>query len=295
MEKVKKIAITTDSNSGILPDEFRDLGVFVLPMPFLINGEQYFEGINLSQEGFYDFMKSDAEVSTSQPSPGDLMDFWDELLKAYDEIVHIPMTSGLSQSCATATSFAKDYKGRVQVVDNKRISITLKESVLDAVYLRDNGKSATEIKEILEENALNSSIYIFVNSMKHLKKGGRVTAAAAMIGTLLGLKPVLKLGGAKIDKFALPKSQRKAVEIIKDALRKDLVERFSEYEKNGEMVISVAYTDNKDELTEVFEDIKNTFPNLTFRFCNALSLSVSCHVGPKTWGVAITRSLCVNK
>ena len=291
MENIKKIAITTDSNSGVLPNEYKDKNVFVLPMPFIIDGAQYFENVNLTQAQFYEFMKNNASVSTSQPSPGDLLDFWDELLKEYDEIVHIPMTSGLSQACASATSFAKEYGGKIQVVDNKRISVVLKESILDAIALVEQGKSALEIKQILEENSLDFSIYISVNEMKYLKKGGRITGAAAMIGTLLGLKPVLKLGGEKIDKFALPKSQRKAKEVIKEAIRKDIDSKFKQYEENGELVISVAYTDNKEIAEELKQDLIATFPKLTFRFCEPLSLSVSCHVGPGTLGIAIARSL----
>ena len=291
MENIKKIAITTDSNSGVLPNEYKDKNVFVLPMPFIINGGQYFENVNLTQAQFYDFMKNNASVSTSQPSPGDLLDFWEDLLKEYDEIVHIPMTSGLSQACNSATRFAKEYGGRIQVVDNKRISVVLKESILDAIELVKQGKSALEIKQVLEENALDFAIYISVNEMKYLKKGGRITGAAAMIGTLLGLKPVLKLGGEKIDKFALPKSQRKAKEVIKEAIRKDIDSKFKQYEENGELVISVAYTDNKEIAEELKQDLIATFPKLTFGFCEPLSLSVSCHVGPGTIGVAIVRSL----
>ncbi|MBQ8446521.1 MAG: DegV family protein, partial [Clostridia bacterium] len=183
MSNAKKIAIVTDSNSGITPETAKELGVFVVPMPFLINGDPYFENINLSQEEFYVLLANQASVSTSQPSPGDLAELWDNILQDHDELVHIPMSSGLSQSCATAMSLAQDYNGKVHVVDNHRISVTQKESVCDALKLREMGKSAAEIKEYLEKTAAASSIYIAVDTMKYLKKGGRVTPAAAMIGT----------------------------------------------------------------------------------------------------------------
>lgn len=199
-----KTAIVTDSNSGITQREGKEAGIFVLPMPFLINDTSYFEDINLTQEEFYVHLRdAAANVSTSQPSIGDLLDFWNDILKEYDEIVHIPMSSGLSQSCATATALAKDFGGKIHVVNNQRISVTLKESVFDALKLRDQGKTAVEIKDYLEQTRLDSSIYIALDTMKYLKKGGRVTPAAAAIGSILKIKPVLQIQGEKLDKFAL--------------------------------------------------------------------------------------------
>jgi DegV family protein with EDD domain len=189
----KKIAIVTDSNSGILAEEFKDQGVYVIPMPFLVNGEPYLENITLSQEKFYELLGSNASVSTSQPSIGDLMELWDALLKEYDQLLHIPMSSGLSQSCATASTLAKDYNGKVLVIDNKRISVTLKESVLEAVKLRDAGKTAEEIKDYLESTSRYSSIYIAVDTMKYLKKGGRISKTVALAGSVLNIKPVLSV------------------------------------------------------------------------------------------------------
>ena len=289
MSESKKIAITTDSNSGILNAECKDKGIFVLPMPFLIDGECYFENVNFSQEQFYEKLAQNAEVSTSQPSVGELTEFWTDILKTYDEIVHIPMSSGLSQSCATATALAADFNGKVLVVDNRRISVTMKESVYDAAKLRDNGRSAIEIKEYLEETAACSSIYTAVDTMKYLKKGGRVTPAAAMIGTILKLKPVLQIHGAKLDKFALPRGILKAKEEMKAAMKKDMETKFAQYVENGEMALYVAHTNNGAEAQKFAEELKALFPNIPVTYCDPLSLSVSCHIGPGSLAVACAK------
>jgi len=289
MNNNNRIAIVTDSNSGITPDVAKALGVFVVPMPFLVDGESYFENVNLSQEEFYVLLAQQANVSTSQPSPGDLIELWDSLLKDHDSLVYIPMSSGLSQSCATAVRLAQDYNNRVQVVDNRRISVTQKESVCDAIKLRAMGKTATEIKEYLEQTAADSSIYIAVDTMKYLKKGGRVTPAAAMIGTILKLKPILQIHGERLDKYALTRGSAKAKETLKTALKEDLETTFAKYVENGEMVISLAYTDNKDEAFAFAEEIKATFPHVPFRFCDPLSLSVSCHIGTGALGLTCSR------
>ncbi len=291
MSNAKKIAIVTDSNSGITPEAAKELGVFVVPMPFLINGDPYFENINLSQEEFYVLLANQASVSTSQPSPGDLTELWDNILQDHDELVHIPMSSGLSQSCATAMSLAQDYNGKVHVVDNHRISVTQKESVCDALKLREMGKSAIEIKEYLEQTAISSSIYIAVDTMKYLKKGGRVTPAAAMIGTILKLKPILQIHGERLDKYALARGSVKAKETLKSALKNDLETTFAKYVEMGEMTISLAYTDNRDEVMQFAEEIKTMFPNIPFRFCEPLSLSVACHIGTGAIGLTCTRIL----
>lgn len=291
MSNAKKIAIVTDSNSGITPETAKELGVFVVPMPFLINGEPYFENINLTQEEFYVLLAKQASVSTSQPSPGDLAELWDSILKDHDELVHIPMSSGLSQSCASAASLAQEYNGRVHVVDNHRISVTQKESVCDALKLREMGKSAEEIKAYLEETSVSSSIYIAVDTMKYLKKGGRVTPAAAMIGTILKLKPILQIHGERLDKYALARGSIKAKETLKAAIKNDLETTFAKYVEKGEMTISLAYTDNKDEALQFAEEIKAMYPNVPFRFCEPLSLSVACHIGTGALGLTCTRIL----
>ena len=195
------VAIVTDSNSGISQAEGKELGIYVILMPFLVDGKLYFEDVDMNKEQFYHFLENDADLSTSQPSPGDVMDLWDKLLKEYDEIVHIPMSSGLSASCSTAMGLARDYDGKVQVVDNQRISVTMQQSVMDAKHLVAAGKSAAQIKEILEKEALESSIYLMVDTLKYLKKGGRITPAAALLGSALNLKPILQIQGDKLDAY----------------------------------------------------------------------------------------------
>ena len=227
-----KVKIVTDSNSGITQKEAEKLGIFVLPMPFLIDGEEYFEDINLTQAEFYEHLKSNANVLTSQPAIGNVTEFWNKLLTDDSELVHIPMSSGLSESCHTAEALAKNYGGRVQVVDNQRISITQKQSVYDALKLANEGKSAAEIKEILLKTKFDSSIYIALDTLKYLKKGGRLTPAAALIGTLLGIRPVLQIQGEKLDAFKKVKTVRKAKEVMIAALDSDLKNRFTEYAAN---------------------------------------------------------------
>ena len=286
---MKKIAITTDSNSGILPDEYKDKGVFVLPMPFLINDEAYFENVNLTQEGFYQLLDSNASVSTSQPSYGELTDFWENILQEYDEIVHIPMSSGLSKSCENALRIAEEYNGKVHVVDNRRISVTLKQSVVDAVVLRDKGVSAKEIKGYLESTAGDSSIYIAVDTMKYLKKGGRVTPTAAAIATVLKIKPILSIRGAKLDKFAVARTPQKTKESMKLAMKKDLETTFAEFVDNGEMVLYVAHTNAYEEAEKFANEVRAFFPKIPVTFCDPLSLSVSCHIGPGALAIACAR------
>lgn len=287
-----KTAIITDSNSGITQKEGNELGIFVLPMPFIIDGQPYFEDINLTQEEFYRHLQNpDVSVSTSQPSVGDVLDLWNEVLKNFDEIVHIPMSSGISQTCATATALAKDFGGKVHVVNNQRISVTQKESVFDALKLRERGKSAEEIKNYLELTKLDSSIYICVDTMKYLKKGGRVTPAAAAIGSILKIKPVLQIQGERLDKFALARSLPKAKDVMKEAIGKDLKVRFKELTANGDMSLSVAHTANFEEAERFAAELKALFPDVPFRWCDPLSLSVACHIGPGSLAVGCVRIL----
>lgn len=285
-----KTAIVTDSNSGITQKEGKELGIFVVPMPFIINGEPHFEDIDLTQEEFYASLQGGADVSTSQPSIGDLQEFWTEILKTYDEIVHIPMSSGLSQSCATATAIAKDFGDKVQVVDNQRISVTMKESVYDALKLVKEGKSAKKIKEYLEKTKLDATIYISLDTMKYLKKGGRVTPAAAAIGTILKLRPVLQIQGERLDKYSITcRTLLRAKDTMKKALQNDLETRLAPYVEKGEVVISVAHTANHAEAESFAEELKELFPNIPFRFCDPLSLSVACHIGPGALACTATR------
>ena len=223
-----RIAIVTDSNSGINQAAGKELGISVLPMPFYIDGALFLEDITLSQEAFYEYLERDADISTSQPALGDVTALWDKLLADHDEIVHIPMSSGLSSSCQSALMLADDYGGRVQVVNNQRISITQRRSVLDAIQLAGQGKTAAEIREELERRKFESSIYICLETLKYLKKGGRITPAAAAIGTVLGLKPVLQIQGEKLDAYAKVRGKKAARKTMIDALRKDLDARFAQ-------------------------------------------------------------------
>lgn len=287
-----KTAIVTDSNSGITQALSADLGVYTIPMPFLINGEQFHEDINLTQEQFYEKLKDDkAQISTSQPSAYDVGELWKKLLGEYDDIVCIPMSSGLSETCHTLTHLAEtEFAGKVYVVDNRRISITQKSSVLDAIELSKQGKSAKEIAEILTETAMQASIYIMVDTLKYLKKGGRLTPAVAMIGTLLKIKPVLQIQGAKLDQFAKPRNFIKAKQIMLDAIKSDLGNRFADLVKEGKMKISVAYTDNDDE-AKIFRQEAEEALGMPVEFVDPLSLSVSCHIGPGALAIACYEAL----
>ena len=285
-----KVAILTDSNSGITQAQSKELGVKVIPMPFFIDGEQYFEDINLTQEEFYEKLQQDADISTSQPSIGEMQDAFDELLKEYDELVYIPMSSGLSGTCQTATMVADDYDGKVQVVNNQRISVTMRQSVLDAKELAKRGKSAAEIKEILEKHKMESSIYITLDTLKYLKKGGRITPAAAAIGTMLKLNPVLQIQGEKLDAFAKARGKSSAKKIMLKAMQDDLDTRFAEFAKDGKMHMEVAYSGNPEEAEEWAALVKETFPQFDFHM-DPLSLSVACHIGHGALAIATSAYL----
>lgn len=283
-----KTAIVTDSNAGIHQDEAKKLGIFILPMPFTIDGKTYFEDINLTQDEFYEKLMSGAEVFTSQPVVGDISKLWDDILKEYDELVHIPMSSGLSGSCQTAMMLAQEYDGKVVVVDSQRISVTQKRDVLDAKRLADEGKSAKEIEEILMKNKLNSSIYITVNTLEYLKKGGRITPAAALLGSMLKIKPILTIQGEKLDAFTKTRTMSKGKQIMKDAIAKDIKERFGDDYHN--VYIDIAYTYDKDAALEFKEELLQLYPDAQI-FCDPLSLSVSCHIGPHSLAIAATKKL----
>lgn len=285
---MKKIAIVTDSNSGITQEMGKMMGIHVIPMPFFIDGELFLEDITLTQEEFYKRLGEDSDISTSQPSPGEVMECWDELLKEYDEIVHIPMSSGLSSTCHAAQSLSQEYEGKVCVVDNQRISVTQKQSVEDAIVLRDAGKSASEIKEILEAEKLQASIYITVDTLKYLKKGGRVTPAAAALGTVLNLKPVLQIQGEKLDAFSKVRGWKAAKRTMLKAIEKDLEERFSEVRED--MVLGMAYTCSKEEAQEWKQEIAEKFPEYEI-VEGPLSLSVACHIGPGAMAVTCMKKV----
>lgn len=279
---MSKVAIVTDSNSGITQKRGEELGIYVLPMPFFIDGELYLEDITLSQEQFYEKLGADSEISTSQPSPGDVMDLWDKLLVDYDEIVCIPMSSGLSSTCETALSLAQDYDEKVQVVNNQRISVTQEQSVYDAIKLRDEGKSAAEIRQVLEKEKMQASIYVTVDTLKYLKKGGRITPAAAAIGTVLNLKPVLQIQGEKLDAFAKVRGWKAAKKTMLNAIEKDLTDRFADVK--DQMVLGMAYTCSKEEADEWKKEIQTRFPEYEL-VESPLSLSIACHIGPGAMAV----------
>lgn len=275
---MKKIAIVTDSNSGITQNKAKELGIHVVPMPFFINGEMFMEDITLSQEEFYRKLASGADISTSQPSPGDLTELWEQLLEENDEIVHIPMSSGLSSSCENAMSLSMGFDGKVQVVNNQRISVTQYQSVMDAIMMAEDGFSASEIKNKMEDMSLDSSIYITVETLEYLKKGGRITPAAAAVGTILNIKPVLQIQGAKLDAYAKVRGKVKAKKTILDAVKEDLATRFKEYAQQGNMEFGAAYSGNLEEALIWKKEIEEAFPDIPCRM-DPLSLSVSCHIG----------------
>ena len=284
---IEKIAIITDSNSGITNKLANEIDVFVLPMPFIVNGNSYFENINFTQKEFYDAMKNNAEISTSQPSPSDVIDLWDKLLKEYDTIIHIPMSSALSSSYNTARVLSNDYNNRVFIVDNRRISITQKQSVLDAVKLKKQGFSANEIKNKLEEFAYQASIYLAVNDLKYLKKGGRITSTAATIGSVLNIKPILQIQGDKIDAFSKARGMKIAEKKLIEAVNIDLENRFKNLDNIN---IAVAYSGDDIIGKNWLQKVKHAFPNYDID-CDILSLSISCHTGEGALGIGIYRSI----
>lgn len=285
-----RVAIVTDSNSGITQEQGRQAGIYVVPMPFMMAGETYFEDISLTQKSFYERLAEGADISTSQPSPASLIDLWNELLKDHDSVIHIPMSSGLSSSCETAHALAADFGGKVLVVNNQRISVTQRQSVLEAKAMADQGMSAEEIKRVLEETAFDSTIYITVDTLEYLKKGGRITPAAALLGTFLKIKPVLTIQGEKLDAFAKARTMKQAKSMMVTAIKKDLEERFSDPE--GVAVhMAVAHTDNETAALEFKKELMELFPKAGDIYVDHLSLSVSCHIGPGALAVACTKKL----
>lgn len=281
------IGIITDSNSGITSKEANELGITVIPMPFYINGELYYEGLTLNQKEFYKFLDDNADVNTSQPSPGDVMKAWDEVLKEKEYIIYIPMSSSLSGTYETAVMLAEEYEGRVFVVNNRRISVTQLQSVKDAINLVNQGKSAKEIKEILEDRQYQASIYIVPDTLDYLKKGGRLTPAVASFAKVLNIKPVLQIQGEKLDAFKKVRGMKQAKRTMKEAIADDIQNRFA---SNSNMRIYAAYTGNKEVGIEWKDELKEAFPNYDIKLY-PLSLSVSCHIGPRAIGIACVEEL----
>lgn len=286
---MEKIAIVTDSNSGITQQQAKDMGVYVLPMPFMIDGETYFEDVNLTVSEFFKKLEEGADISTSQPTPDSVMGLWDELLKEYDSIVHIPMSSGLSGTCQTAFMLAQDYDGRVNVVDNQRISITQRQSVLDAKELISRGMSAGQIKDFLVEDKFNSSIYIMVDTLKYLKKGGRITPAAAAFGEILKIKPVLQIQGEKLDAFSKVRSVKQAKSVMVKAIKNDMEQRFGGADKDN-ILLGIAHTQNEEAALQFKEELLDEFPGFNIHM-DPLSLSVSCHIGPGSLAVTCSKKI----
>lgn len=285
-----RVAIVTDSNSGITQEQGREAGIYVLPMPFMIDGQTHYEDIDLSQEEFYRKLREGCDISTSQPSPDDVMSLWNRLLKEYDQVVHIPMSSGLSGSCQTAVMLAGDYEGQVFVVNNQRISVTQRQSVMDANVMADSGLDGAAIKKRLEDTKFDSSIYITVDTLQYLKKGGRITPAAAALGTLLKIKPVLTIQGEKLDAFSKARTMKQAKAAMMSAIARDMEERFGD--KTGKTLhLEIAHTDNEDAALELKKELRELYPETGEIYVDALSLSVSCHIGPGALAIACTKKL----
>jgi DegV family protein with EDD domain len=287
---MSKIAIITDSNSGITQKQAEELGIYVVPMPFMINGQDYFEDINLTQSQFYEKLAEDADVSTSQPTPDSLMTLWDKVLKEYEQIIYIPMSSGLSGSCQSAYMIAQEeYEGKVFVIDNQRISVTQRQSALDAKEMAEAGLSAEAIRDKLIETKMESSIYIMLDTLHYLKKGGRITPAAAALGTLLRLKPVLQIQGEKLDAFAKARTTAQGKNIMINAIKSDIENRFGGMDK-GDFWIAGAYTNNLDAALEWKKEVEAAIPGFDMHL-DPLSLSVGCHIGPGALAVTVTRKI----
>ena len=286
-----KIAVVTDSNSGITQAQAKEMGVAVLPMPFMIDGETYYEDITLTREQFYKRLKDNADIATSQPTPDSILKMWDKLLKEYDQIIHIPMSSGLSGSCSTAMMLAgeDEYEGKVFVVDNRRISVTQYQSVKDAQMLAAMGMDGTQIKKRLEETAADSVIFITVDTLKYLKKGGRITPAAAALGTLLKIKPVLIILGEKLDSFAKARTMKQAKTMMMNAIQKELDGRLHDSECRN-CHLAIAHTDNEEAALEFKKEVEERFPNADV-YMAPLSLSIACHIGPGSLAVTATRKM----
>ncbi|MFR8086999.1 MAG: DegV family protein [Lachnospirales bacterium] len=288
----KNIGIVTDSNSGITQKQGEELGIHVLPMPFTVNGTPYFEDINLSQEQFYARLTEGANIATSQPSPEAVLNLWNRLLERYDELVHIPMSSGLSGSCETAILLSGEYDGRVQVVNNQRISVTQRQSVLDAMHLTSQGFSAKQIKDTLEAKKMETGIYIMVDTLKYLRKGGRITPAAAALGTVLRLKPVLQIHGARLDAFAKARTVQQAKALMINALKNDIEQCFGRRDVDPSLYhLEIAHTQNEAAAMELRSQLMEALPGSQEVYVDRLSLSVSCHIGPGALAVAFSRKI----
>lgn len=285
-----RTAVMTDSNSGITEQEAQELGIFLLPMPVIIEDEIHYEGQDLTQESFYQSLTSGKNITTSQPSPGDVIAMWEKILQnGYDQVVHIPMSSGLSNSCETAISLSDEYEGRVCVVDNHRISVPMRESVLDAVEMAKEGKTAEEIRKKLEDTAYDASIYIAVDTLEFLKKGGRVTPAGAALGAVLSIKPILTIQGDKLDAFAKVRGMKKCRQKMIEAIREEMNTRFADVERSRLVIGTAGAGLSREEEEQWKNEVADAFPQMAVYY-NPLSVSIGCHLGPGAMGIAV----CVN-
>ncbi len=290
---MSKIAVITDSNAHITPQEAEKLGISVVPMPFTISDETFYEGINLTREEFYEKMESGASIATSQPSPSDVMSIWDEALKTHDEVVYIPMSSGLSGSCQSARMLADDYDGKVQVVNNQRISVTQKRSVLDALEMAEMGMNAAEIREELEHVKYESSIYIMLDTLYYLKKGGRITPAAAAVGTLLRIKPVLQIKGERLDAFSKARTMNQGKNIMINAMKHDIETLYGGTDKENVWLYAV-HGNVPDQFAEFSQEVRAAFPAFKVQD-DVLSLSIACHIGPGALAIACSKKIPLHK
>ena len=292
-KKISKIAVITDSNAHITPQEAEKLGISVVPMPFMIGDETFYEGITLSREEFYAKMESGASIVTSQPSPSDVMKIWDDALKTHDEVVYIPMSSGLSGSCQSARMLADDYDGKVQVVNNQRISVTQKRSVLDALEMAEMGMSAAQIREELEHVKYESSIYIMLDTLYYLKKGGRITPAAAAVGTLLRIKPVLQIKGERLDAFSKARTMNQGKNIMINAMKHDIETLYGGTDKENVWLYAV-HGNVPDQFAEFSQEVRAAFPAFKVQD-DVLSLSIACHIGPGALAIACSKKIPLHK
>ena len=284
-----KTAIMTDTNSGITKDIAKELGIYVIPMPVIIDEETYYENDTITEEEFFCALSGDRHITTSQPSPGDVMDLWNQILdEGYDELVYIPMSSGLSNSCAAALGYSQEYDGKVEVIDNHRISVTMYQSVLHARDLALQGASAKEIKTALEDDAYNSSIYLAVNTLEYLKKGGRITPAAALIGSVLSIKPILTIQGEKLDSYAKTRgSMKKAEEKMLSAVQSDIEKRFASLDQTKLHIGAAGAGLTVEQQEEWVNLLRSKFPGADI-FYSPLSASISVHTGPGAVGIGIS-------
>lgn len=288
---MKRIGIVTDSHSSITPEQAAELGIHILPMPFTIGGVDYLEGVNLTREEFFAQQRAGAEISTSQPSPASVLALWDKLLAEYETLLYMPISSGLSGSCATAAALAEEepYAGRVFVVDNGRIASPMHRSILDAIKLADQGLSAGEIRAKLEGARDDLSIYIAVQTLEHLHKGGRISAATAAVGTILNIKPILQLATGKLESYKKARGMVKARELMLESIRSDLAIRFADAHARGDVHLLAAGSASPEETERWLKQIEAAFPGMPV-FYGDLSLGVSCHTGEGALGVGLSVS-----